>query len=223
MKVTLLSITPDAEKLIERCGRISHKSEERITEDSYKKFIKLLKDLGHESVFEHASATFLIEDVPRALTHEIVRHRLCSFTQKSQRYVSECNGSIYVPESIQNNPEALSEYTNIHVEIENTYDKLLKLGIKKEDARCVLSNARNSDIIITANMRQWRHMMRIRLDKSAWLPYRQMMSMILLIFLNYCESLFDDFNIEEFKVLDWWIAIICELDADGHIASVTQR
>jgi thymidylate synthase (FAD) len=200
MKVTLLNITQDAEKLIERCGRISHKSEEKITKTSYKNFIKLLIKLGHESVFEHASATFLIEDVPRALTHEIVRHRLCSFTQKSQRYVDESSLKFYTPDEIKNNNLALIEYEEIQEQTRQSYIRLLELGIKKEDARCVLNNAVASDIIITANMRQWRHMMKIRLDKSAWLPYRKMMSMILYFLKEYSPTLFEEFTMEKLVV-----------------------
>ncbi|MCK4255441.1 FAD-dependent thymidylate synthase, partial [candidate division WOR-3 bacterium] len=102
MKVELLSITPDAEKLIEKAGRTSHLSFEKQGKDTEKKFIKMIIKLGHESVLEHAYATFRISGVSRALTHQLVRHRLCSYTQQSQRYVSESNFNYIEPESIKN-------------------------------------------------------------------------------------------------------------------------
>ena len=84
MRIELLYITPNAEKVIEKAGRTSYQSFEKQTENSYKKFITMLIRSKHESVLEHASASFKISGISRALTHQLVRHRLCSFTQQSQ-------------------------------------------------------------------------------------------------------------------------------------------
>ena len=91
MKVKLIHITKDPERVIERAGRTAYKSFSKITHDSAAKFVRMLVKLGHHSVLEHAVASFRISGVSRTLTHQLVRHRVASFTQQSQRYVSEKN------------------------------------------------------------------------------------------------------------------------------------
>ncbi|MCK4330515.1 FAD-dependent thymidylate synthase [candidate division WOR-3 bacterium] len=197
MKVELLSITPDAEKLIERAGRTSHLSFEKQGKDTEKKFIKMIIKLGHESVLEHAYATFRISGVSRALTHQLVRHRLCSYTQQSQRYVSESNFNYIEPESIKNDKEAHHIFRCFLDKARETYCKLRELGIENEDARFALPNAVCGEIVVTANLREWRHIVELRGSPGAQWEIREIAVQILRILKEYVSTVFFDFEIDE--------------------------
>ena len=106
MEVELLSVTPNSEKLIENAGRTAYLSFGKQKEGSEKEFIRMLIKSGHLSVLEHAYATFRVTGGSRAFTHQVVRHRLCSFTQQSQRYVDESSFPYIEPDSIRSNKEA---------------------------------------------------------------------------------------------------------------------
>jgi len=197
MKVELLFITPDAEKLIETAGRTSYLSFGKQGKDTEKTFIKMLIKRGHLSVLEHAYATFRISGVSRAFTHQLVRHRLCSFIQQSQRYVDESNFNFIEPQSIKNNPEAHSIFTESVDNARKTYMKLQKLGIKNEDARFVLPNATESQIVITANLREWRHIVELRGEPDAQWEIRSAAIEILKILKKHVPTVFGDFEIDE--------------------------
>jgi len=197
MKVELLSITPDAEKLIETAGRISHLSYDKQTEDSYKEFIKRIIKLGHFSILEHAYATFKISGISRACSHQLVRHRICSFTQQSQRYVDESNFEYIIPDSVRNNLKAYELFTDFVNKAKSVYIELLKLGIKKEDARYVLPNATTTQIIMTANFREWRHIIELRGNINSQWEIRRIMIEILKILKSYAPNCFEDFEIDE--------------------------
>jgi len=197
MKVELLFVTPDAEKLIETAGRTSYLSFGKQGKDTEKTFIKMLIKRGHLSVLEHAYATFRISGVSRAFTHQIVRHRLCSFIQQSQRYVDESNFNFIEPQSIKNNSEAHSIFTESVDNARKTYMKLQKLGIKNEDARFVLPNATESQIVITANLREWRHIVELRGEPDAQWEIRNAAIEILKILKKHVPTVFGDFEIDE--------------------------
>jgi thymidylate synthase (FAD) len=197
MKVELLSITPDAEKLIETAGRISHLSYDKQTEYSYKEFIKRIIKLGHFSILEHAYATFKISEISRACSHQLVRHRICSFTQQSQRYVDESNFEYIIPDSVRNNLKAYELFTDFVNKAKSVYIELLKLGIKKEDARYVLPNATTTQIIMTANFREWRHIIELRGNINSQWEIRRIMIEILKILKSYAPNCFEDFEIDE--------------------------
>ncbi|MDH5443731.1 MAG: FAD-dependent thymidylate synthase [Hadesarchaea archaeon] len=197
MKVELLFITPDAEKLIETAGRTSYLSFGKQGKDTEKAFIRMLIKRGHLSVLEHAYATFRISGVSRAFTHQLVRHRLCSFIQQSQRYVDESNFNFIEPQSIKNNPEAHSIFTESMGNARKTYVGLQKLGIKNEDARFVLPNAAESQIVVTANLREWRHIMELRGEPDAQWEIRRAAIEILKILKKHAPTVFGDFGIDE--------------------------
>lgn len=199
MKVELLFITPNAEKLIENIGRTSYLSFDRQKEGTEKKFIRMIIKNGHFSVLEHAYATFRISIVSRAFTHQLVRHRLCSFIQQSQRYVDESNFNYVEPDSIKNNPEAHTLFTKFLDEAKNVYIKLLKLNIKKEDARFVLPNAVETQIVVTANFREWRHIIELRGKSDAQWEIRKVMIEILKILKGHAPTVFEDFEIDSIK------------------------
>ncbi|TFF89250.1 MAG: FAD-dependent thymidylate synthase [Promethearchaeota archaeon] len=197
MRIELLYITPNAEKVIETAGRTSYLSFEKQTDTSHKTFIKMLVKNKHESVLEHATASFKIVGISRALTHQLVRHRLCSFTQQSQRYVNEKNFNYVEPDDIQNNPTAHKMYIELMDNIRTKYAQLRDLGIKKEDARFILPNSTESEIIMTANFRELRHVIRLRGEKAAQWEIRRLAIELLRILKKEVPDVFQDMEIEE--------------------------
>jgi thymidylate synthase (FAD) len=197
MKVELLSITPNAEKLIELAGRTSYLSFGKIDKNTEKKFIKMLLKNSHFSVLEHAYASFRISGVSRAFTHQLVRHRLCSYTQQSQRNVNECNFNYIEPESIKENQIAHNIFMKLINEAKKSYVELHNLGINNEDARFILPNAIESQIVITANFREWRHIIELRGSEKAQWEIRNVVIEILKILKEYAPTVFFDYKINK--------------------------
>ncbi len=197
MRIELLYITPNAEKVIEKAGRTSYQSFEKEAEKSYKRFIKMLIKNKHESVLEHASASFKISGISRALTHQLVRHRLCSFTQQSQRYVNEKDFNYIEPDDIKTNPTAHKLYIELMKHIRKQYSQLRELGIKKEDARFILPNSIESELIMTANFRELRHVIRLRGEKAAQWEIRRLAIELLKILKKEVPDVFQDMEIDE--------------------------
>jgi len=158
MKVELINWTPDPENLIAAAARLCYSEAgisqltERMQGDRARDLVKKLIGMGHHSPLEHVSLTFGVEGVSRALTHQLVRHRIASYSQKSQRYVRENGFDYVIPPSIQKNPQAAAKYRQIMEEIETGYSQLAAL-VDREDARYVLPNACHTSIIITMNCR----------------------------------------------------------------------
>lgn len=192
MIVELWAITPDAEKLIERAGRVAWDTGDKITDESHTRFIRMLIEKGHESVLEHASATFFIGGVSRAMTHQLVRHRLCAYTQRSQRYVDENLFDFVEPPSFKKNDERHNEYLRHIDALRNWYGEFLKGGVHKEDARYILPNACTTQIVMTANFRQWRHMVKVRTAKDAQWEIREVFKEIAEILAQKAPSCFKD-------------------------------
>lgn len=197
MLVELLYITPDPEKVIEKAGRTAHQSLDKETPDSHIKFIRMLIKLGHTSVLEHAVASFRISGVSRSLTHQLVRHRIASFTQKSQRYVDEESFDYVIPDKIKENEIALKIYNDFMNLCRETYKKLKELGIPKEDVRFVLPNATKTEIVLTANFRELRHMILLRGSKEAQWEIRRLFIEILKILKEKAPTVFEDFIVED--------------------------
>ena len=169
MKVKLLRHTADAEKLCGAAALTTTKSGspsgilEKIDSDTAKRVIEHVTGYGHYSIIEHASFTFSIEGVSRAMTHQLVRHRIASYTQQSQRYVAYNTLENYVtPPTIASNAEAEKTFNETLKEISKAYQDLLKDGIPKEDARFILPNAAKTNIIVTMNARELRHFFNMR-------------------------------------------------------------
>jgi thymidylate synthase (FAD) len=197
MKVELLAITPGAEKLIESAGRTAYLSFGRRGEGSERRFIRMLLKNRHYSVLEHASATFRISGVSRAMTHQLVRHRLCSFTQQSQRYVNEKGFQFVEPESIRANPEAHSRYLEHMESARRAYAGLQQMGIRNEDARFVLPNAVESQLVVSANLREWRHVIELRCRPSSQWEIRQVTGEILRLLKRHVPTAFEDLELDE--------------------------
>ena len=184
-------------KKIERAGRVCYKSEDKITSESAKIFIQNLLTSGHESVIEHEKISVRII-CDRGVTHEIVRHRIASYSQESTRY---CN---YTKDKFGNELTFIkpcfwsedSEEYRLWIEtmqiIENSYNKMIELGTKPQEARSILPNSLKTEIIVTMNLREWRHFFKLRTSNRAHPQMREIAMMLLEKFKKGIEILFDD-------------------------------
>ena len=174
-------------ELIERVGRTCYKSESKITPESSKKFVQKLNDLGHKSVIEHSAMTVRII-CDRGVTHEIVRHRLCAFSQESTRYCNYRGGvtfiippwciisaGTYTKDMYISGDEANLLWLGSIFESEETYLQLLALGWSPQKARSVLPNSTKTEIVITTNFREWHHIFTLRCSKAAHPQMREVM------------------------------------------------
>lgn len=190
LKVDLVSVTPDAEKVIEQAGRTCYLSFDRIGADSQSTFIRRLIQMGHTSPLEHAYATFRIQHGSRAMTHQLVRHRLMAISQQSQRYVDEEGFAYVVPETLA--PEHREDYHQDMIKIEQMYRKWRERGLRKEDARFVLPNACTSEIVVSANFREWRHVFSLRLSVKAQWEIRKACQLMLAHLTQHARTCFED-------------------------------
>ncbi|RJS78104.1 FAD-dependent thymidylate synthase [Candidatus Bathyarchaeota archaeon] len=199
MKVKLVRFTADPEILCGAAALTSTKSGspseifEKMDLEKARQIIKRVTGYGHASVIEHASFTFSIEGVSRAMTHQLVRHRIASYTQQSQRYVTYDTFEKYVtPPSIEENSEAKRIFNSALKKISETYHKLLEMGIPKEDARFILPNAAKTNIIVTMNARELRHFFNLRCCRRSQWEIRQVAIEMLKQAKNAAPSLFEN-------------------------------
>lgn len=199
MRVELIHITPNAEEIIESAGRTAYLSFDKISADSAGKFVRMLIERGHESVLEHATAVFRIKGVSRTMTHQLVRHRLCGYTQQSQRVVNEGDLKKYTtPPSIQSSDITVQHlYKNLMKTAFDIYDILLSRGINKEDARFVLPNACQTQIVVSSNLRNWRHIIKTRGTKHVQWEFRSVIKEILKVLQKECPNTFYDLSVWE--------------------------
>jgi len=188
----MVAVTPNAARVIEEAGRTCYLSFDKVSDESAKKFIRMIIKSGHHSVLEHASATFRIKGGSRAFTHQIVRHRLASFSQQSQRYVEETAFRYVTPPAIAQNPQALEIYKKLMNHSQEAYTKLKAIGMRKEDARYVLPNAAVSEIVVSANFREWRHLLGLRKEKAAQWEIREICSEMLRQLAEEVPIVFED-------------------------------
>lgn len=196
-------LTPiDGDKIlknIERAGRTCYKSEDRITSDSAKTFVKMIAKNGHHSVIEHESISVRVI-CDRGISHEIVRHRLAAYSQESTRY---CNYSkdkhdnsltFIEPFFWNNNKEMRSEWYDAMWRAENTYLLMIENGAKPQEARSVLPNSLKTEIVITYNLRVWQHFFKLRTSKAAHPQIREIVCPMLDEFKKLIPVIFDDIN-----------------------------
>jgi len=195
--VELIAITPDSEKVIEKAGRTCYKSVPTNRLNGRRRFIRNIVQKGHHSVLEHGYATFRVTGASRSFTHQLVRHRLCAFSQQSQRYVDEKKFAFVEPQSIANNSQAHDLFQKFMVEAKNAYSQLQAMDIKNEDARFILPNAVQSEIVLSANFREFRHIFSVRCDKHAQWEIRNVALQMLRILKEEAPSVFADFVIDE--------------------------
>ncbi|WKY47184.1 FAD-dependent thymidylate synthase [Eubacteriaceae bacterium ES3] len=220
LKVTLIQHTPEPEKLVAAAAKLCYSTAgadeimEDLSDENVEKFLNRLMGMGHASPIEHASFTFAIEGVSRSLTHQLVRHRLASFSQKSQRYVNENQFHYVIPPEIKGIPEGEKIFVQGMENAQKTYDelaeKLMKahmeillaegvsektaknLAEKKaiEDARFVLPNACETKIVMTMNTRELLHFFNQRCCNRAQWEIRELAIEMLKLCRNVAPLLF---------------------------------
>ncbi len=175
MKVLLLKHTQDPELVVAQAGKLCYSAvgvediAQHLTPAKTEAFIKKLIELGHFSALEHAVFTFAIEGVSRALTHQLVRHRLASYSQQSQRYVTMQNFPYVTPPSLEDYPELKARYEETMRRLGADYVALLEAGVPAEDARYLLPNACETKIVVTMNARELHHFFKLRCcNRAQW-------------------------------------------------------
>ena len=194
MPVKLIAVTHPSsggvpEELLAHAGEVCYRSE---AHGEPGRFLQNIILRGHESIIEHASATFEIWGVSRACIYQLVRHRLASYSQESQRYVDMSDPEFVVPTSIQDNEEAMKIWKWCMDDITYTYRQLRELGIKREDARYVLPNATTTRIVTTMNFRSLRNFFKLRCDAHAQWEIRDVATEMLRIMYQIAPSVFQD-------------------------------
>lgn len=167
-------------KLLEIIGRTCYKSEDRITDDSAEKFVSNLIKRGHEAMLEHYSISVKFV-VDRGISHEIVRHRLASFAQESTRYCNYAKDdfgneiTFIVPKNLDRYSEEFKTWRKTMENCEKAYFEQLEKGLKPEEARAVLPNSLKTEIVMTANIREWRHFFKLRAANTTGKAHPQML------------------------------------------------
>lgn len=189
-------------KHIEKVGRVCYKSEDNITEDSCIKFVQGIVRRGHEAVIEHASVSvkFIVD---RGVSHEIVRHRVASFAQESTRY---CNYgkekfgkeiTVIEPCFFERGTAQWDTWQSGCEAAEKAYFDMLEASVTPEKARTVLPNSLKTELVMTANMREWRHFFKLRTEKAAHPQMREVACELLDYFKENIPVLFDDIEVKE--------------------------
>lgn len=176
MKVALLQHTPEPERSIALAARLCYSQvdiealKEKLSGADVKKFLDKIMSLGHQSVLEHASFTFGVDGISRVTSHQLVRHRVASFSQQSQRYVSHKERfAVVTPPSISENPEHARLFEAQVAALHAAYGALVEAGVPAEDARYLLPNATETKIIITMNARELLHFFAVRCcERAQW-------------------------------------------------------
>ena len=188
-------------KQIEKAGRTAYKSEDKITQDSAKDFVKMITIRGHHSVIEHQFITVRII-CDRGVTHEIVRHRLASYTQESTRYCNYAEGkfgkeiTVIKPCFWIENDEKFLIWKQTIEQIETAYNKLIELGASPQEARSILPNSLKTEIIMTMNLREWIHFFTLRTSKAAHPQMREVAIPLLKEFQKLIPVVFENIQTE---------------------------
>lgn len=199
LKVTLLKFTPDPEKAVTLAARLCYSDtdiaslEEKVEGTSHERLLKKIIKLGHLSVLEHASFTFGVEGISRATTHQLVRHRIASYSQQSQRYVAFKDRLDYViPPSIEARPHLRRRFVEIVESIFDIYKTMIEEGVPAEDARYILPNATETKIIVTMNARELLHFFSLRCCERAQWEIRAMAKRMLSLVKKVAPLIFED-------------------------------
>jgi len=187
----------DVLRKIEQCGRTCYKSENKIADSSAKQFVRNIIQRGHESVLEHVNITvkFICD---RGVSHEIVRHRIASYSQESTRYCNYSNeqfGSeitVIKPCFLARDTPGYSKWWLACKQAEEAYFDLLDYGCSPQEARAVLPNSLKTEVVMTANLREWRHFLRLRTSAAAHPQMREVACILLNKLKAKIPVVFDD-------------------------------
>jgi thymidylate synthase (FAD) len=203
----ILHITPNVMKLVEACGRICYKSEDKITDTSAKKFVEKLNRLGHGSVLEHSQITVrFVTD--RGISHELVRARLASYSQESTRYCRYDGDMVFI-RPVWCSDDVLGEWSSDKSWGQNLkpdelvwlsaceqstehYTSLLDQGWSPQKARTALNHSLKTEIAMTANIREWQHTLKLRIQKAAHPQIRALMFNLMKDLQQQIPIVFDD-------------------------------
>ena len=180
MQVKLLRYTPEPEKTVAMSARLCYSPigaaqlEEKITDEQAAKLVRKLVEMGHFSTLEHVTFTFAIEGVSRVLTHQLVRHRMASYSQQSQRYVKEHDFETILPLSIAARPAEREKFEKLMGEVRKLYTEWTEMGIPAEDARYILPNAAETKIVVTMNVRSLYNFFSLRCCSRAQWEIREL-------------------------------------------------
>ena len=199
MNVILLSHTPEPDALVAAAARICYRdvtAEELLHGEEQNLSRKLISELftsGHMSTFEHVSFTFGIDGLSRVASHQLVRHRVASFSQQSQRYVkmSADEEAVVIPPSVSKNPEALALYTEAVKHSQEVYAELCAMGIPKEDARFILPHGHSTRLVMTMNARELHHFFSLRLCRRAQWEIHELARRMLALCREVAPVIFD--------------------------------
>jgi len=198
VKVTLLASTPEPEKTVALAARLCYSPsaiaelEEKMRDLPLEKFLGRILKMGHLSVLEHASFTFGVDGISRVTSHQLVRHRLASYSQQSQRYVKFSSPEYVTPDTIGNDEKLSRLFTEAMDGIFNLYKDLVDSGVPAEDARFVLPNAACTRIILTMNARELLHFFRLRCCERAQWEIRAMATEMLKLARQKAPFIFRD-------------------------------
>lgn len=193
---------------IERAGRVCYKSEDHITPDSSRRFVKNIIKSGHESVLEHVSISVKVT-CDRGVSHEIVRHRIASYSQESTRYCNyskgkfdgqvsyiDLKGGLDIEGKLDADTQALvlNEWLQACRDAEYHYMKMIELGATPQIARSVLNNSTKTDLVITMNLREWRHFFKLRCAEDAHPQMRELATKIYDLLYALVPLVFEDID-----------------------------
>lgn len=185
MLVRLLAFTPNPDKIASIAARTCYSSdsikniEESLTKDKMEYILNKVIKSNHTSVLEHVNFTFSIEDISRVLLAQLTRHRIASFSVKSQRYVNHINTSYYIPDTIANNEELKQKYDSYVNSAKELYKEFKIQGIPIEDARYLLPNSTSTSLVMTMNARELLHFFNLRCCKRAQKEIRDLANIML--------------------------------------------
>lgn len=194
--VKLIAYTPDPVRVVAAAAKLCYSPSSAaslfsgLDTDTVSVFLNRLRTSGHMSPFEHASFTFAVDGLSRAASHQLVRHRIASFSQQSQRYVAADKLDVVTPSSITENTEASEIFMEQVESALCTYKRLTEMGIPREDARFVLPNGWSTSLVMTMNARELRHFFEIRLCRRAQWEIRELAGRMLALVYEVAEELF---------------------------------
>ncbi len=197
MQVLLLQHTPEPERAVAQAAKLCYSAAGleaiagKLSPERIREFIGRLVEQGHFSALEHAVFSFGVEGVSRALTHQLVRHRLASYSQQSQRYVTFKDFPCVTPPSVAAKPEAARRFTETVAGIRRAYGELLEAGIPAEDARYLLPNACETRIVVTMNARELLHFFRLRCCNRAQWEIHELADRMLVLARRAAPAIFE--------------------------------
>ncbi len=196
IEVELIASTPDAARIVAAAAKICYSPSgavdilEGLDGEKTVSFLKMLRESGHLSPFEHISFTFAVEGISRVATHQLVRHRLASYSQQSQRYVGMSGQTCIVPPSVINNEKANALFMKQIDDAWNCYKELVDLGISKEDARFILPHGTETRLVMTMNA-QTSPFFHLRLCRRASIGDKELARKMLILARNAAPEIFD--------------------------------